>query len=221
VADDGAATAAEAAAAWAMGSALEFVPPTLAAARQRQTRAMAVRMFVAALTLLVIAGVAELWGAKRELDAVRAERAAIRDDVAPLLAARDSLDELRQRASSVNDLHARAPRWTRALFDLALLLPEDAHITTLRTAGDTLLVEGTSGRAGDALQAMKKAGSLTDVRITGTVERELQDGETSVERFQMRAVITPMALPREAVKPAMPARAIREAALTEAARRRP
>jgi len=184
-------TAAEAAARCAGIAKLELVPPTLAAARRRRKRTLAGRMVAVAMLLVVAAAGLELWGARRELETVRARRAAIRDIVAPLLSARDSISRLREQAGAIEALESSAPRWTRALFDLALLMPADVHVTELQTRADTVLIEATGSRAGQALQALRRAGSLTGIRMDGAVERELQDGETALERFRMRAVLLP------------------------------
>jgi Tfp pilus assembly protein PilN len=190
--DDGRlATATEAAAARAHASRLEFVSPSAAAERRERGRRNIVRAVGAAVLLVAAAGAVELWGLHRELDSVVAERVAIRDQVAPLLAMRDSIDRVDAEAGAVQRLATRSPRWTRALFDLALLLPPDTHITSMHTTGDTLVVEATAARAGNALQALRKAGSLTDVRLVGTVERDLEGGTTTSERFRFRARLKP------------------------------
>jgi hypothetical protein len=133
-----------------------------------------------------VAGV-ELWGVQRELDAVRTRRAEIHDAVVPLLAARDSLSRLEEWAGKVAVLDDQSPRWSRALFDIALLLPEDAHLTILQTSGDTLRAEVVGLRAGEALQALRPAASLTGIRMQGVVERDLEEGTTSTERFRFSA----------------------------------
>jgi hypothetical protein len=181
------ATAAETAAAHAADAGLELVPPTLAALRRMRQRTTAWRIAAAAVLLIVGAAALELWGTRRELDAVRARRAEIRDSVAPLLVARDSLSRLDHRIASIRALDTDAPRWTRALFDLALLLPPDTRLTSLHATGDTVTIEAAGARAGAALQALRDANSLTDVRLEGTVERDLEDGTTAIERFRVRA----------------------------------
>lgn len=186
--DDGRlATAAEAAAANARRAALQFVPPAMAAQRRESGRRTLIRAVAAAALLVGGAAAVELWGINRELDAVAAERAAIRVDVAPLLAARDSIDRIRAESDAIRGLASSSPRWTRALFDLALLLPPDAHVTSLHTTGDTLVVEATAARAGEALQRLRRAGSLDDIRLLGTVERDLEGGATASERFRFTA----------------------------------
>jgi len=185
------ATAAEAAATAAARSLIEFVPQGVAARRRLRGRRNTLRAAAAAVILLAVAAAIELWGVRRELDAVRIERAAIREQVAPLLATRDSIDRMGEHTRTVRSLETASPRWTRALFDLALLLPRDAHITSLLTTGDTLVVETTGARAGAALQALRRAGSLVDIRLVGTVERDLEDGATASERFTFSARLKP------------------------------
>lgn len=183
-------SAAEAAAAGAADSIIELVPPTLAAQRRDRARTSAWLIAAAAIVLLAGAGLVELWGAKRELSEIRAQRQAIREQVAPLLQARDSVGRLESRALVIERLEQESPRWTRALFDLALLLPGDTHVTTMRTAGDTLVAEATGDRASAALQALRRSGSLEKIRLVGPVERQLEGGETTTERFRFSAILT-------------------------------
>jgi hypothetical protein len=185
-------SASDAAAEGAVTSAIELVPPTLAAQRRDGKRRTALRIAAASVLLVIAAGIVELWGANRELDAVRTQRATIHEQVAPLLADRDSVQHLLERSLAIESLELESPRWTRAFFDLALLLPRDTHITLFRATGDTMLAEATGARASAALQALGRAGSLRNVRLVGAVERVLEDGETATERFRFTAELTPM-----------------------------
>ena len=190
VADAALPDAAGAAAAYAHAAGLTLVSPLQAAARRDRQRTIGLRIAAAAVLLLAGAAAVELWGTERELEAVRARRAELRDAVTPLLATRDSLARLEERVATIRALDTDAPRWTRAVFDLALLLPPDARLTRLTTSGDTLYVEAAGARAGAALQALRSASSLYDVRLDGTVLRDLEGGETVVERFRVRARLT-------------------------------
>lgn len=189
------ATAAEAAARHAADAEPELVPPTLAAERADRARGNTLRMAGLAAVLLVAAAAVHLWGAKRELDAVRAQRAEIREEVAPVVAARDSLDALNARLATIDGITDRSPRWTRALYELALLLPRDAHLTALVASDTSVEIEAEATRAGAAIQALRGAESLRDVRLLGLVERELEDGETVVERFRLEARLAPLGDP--------------------------
>jgi Tfp pilus assembly protein PilN len=104
------------------------------------------------------------------------------------------------RSQAIAQIERSAPRWTRALFDLALLLPSDSYLTSVRTRGDTLVIEGSGASAGEAMQAMRRAGSLDHFRLEGIVERDLEDGSTSVERFRLSARLKP---PAEAARPSI------------------
>jgi len=177
-------------AAHATAGKLELLPASAALEHEQRRQNLAVRFATAAVILLLLAASVHLWGARRELDAVRAQRAALRPRVEPLLATRDSLDRLRERAATLNSLGG-APEWTRALFDISLLLPPDAHVVSLRGTGDTLIVSAQGARAGAALQALRGAASLRDVRLLGAVERDLEAGTTTLERFTLQARVLP------------------------------
>jgi hypothetical protein len=188
-------SAAEAAALHAGESRLALVTDTALQHRRQSQNRLAARLAAAAVILLVASAVVALWGAQRQLDAVRAERAAIRPQVQPLLLLRDSLDELRARSSAVAAVAQRAPRWTWALHDIALMLPSEAHVTRLHATGDTITIEAEGTGAGTALQALRGAPSLTGARLVGVVDRELADGETAMERFRITARLAPRRLP--------------------------
>jgi hypothetical protein len=184
-------TAMEVAARHVGESRLHLVTDSVAGERRQQQRRLAVRLAAGAVVMLVAAAGVELWGAQRQLEQVRAERAAIRPQVQPLLAMRDSLDALRLRSGAVEDAARQAPRWTFAIQDLAMLLPEGAHVTRLTATGDTLAIEAEGAGAGAALQALRAAPSLQDARLVGVVERELADGATARERFRITALLAP------------------------------
>ena len=183
-------SAATAAAFFAERSPMELTPPSLMVERQRNDRRTAMRAAVAAILLLAVVAALELWGVQRELASVRARRAEIRNDVTPLLAVRDSLAVLQEWTARVQSVDDASPRWSRALFDIAMLLPEDSHLVILQTSGDTLRAEVIGARAGEALQALRPAMSLSSIRMEGVVERDLEEGTTSTERFRFTARLT-------------------------------
>ena len=183
-------SAATAAAFFAERSAMELTPPSLTVERQRHDRRMAIRAAVAAILLLAGVAALELWGVQRELASVRARRAEIQNDVTPLLAVRDSLAALEEWIARVQSLDDASPRWSRALFDIAMLLPEDSHLVILQTSGDTVRAEVIGAKAGEALQALRPAMSLSGIRMEGVVERDLEEGTTSAERFRFTARLT-------------------------------
>ena len=177
----------EGAAARSTEGSLELVPPALAEQRKERARRNAAVLVSAAIVLILGAAGAHLWGAYRELGAVQEQREAIRGEVEPLLLARDSLALLRQRVEAVQEISTSSPVWTRSLVELAALLPSDTYVTGFFASGDTLELEAAGARAGEAIQILREAGLFEDVRLQGIVERELEDGETVVERFSLRA----------------------------------
>jgi hypothetical protein len=120
--------------------------------------------------------------------------------VAPALAARDSLDQISARLEELRTMGRESARWTFSLVEVSVLLPSETHLISLRAAGDTAVVEAEGGRAGDALAALRTATTLEDVRIEGTIQREIEGGTASGERFTLSAVLTPRSKTADAGK---------------------
>lgn len=179
--------AGETAAAHAAAAPARLVTATEQHRRSALERRRAGWLAAAAVLLLIASAGVEIWGAQRQLDAARDRRAAIRAQVGPLLGVRDSLDRLNEHSRSIERVADTAPRWTAALFELTMLLPPETHLTRVHTTGDTLVMEAEGSRAGAILQAIRSAGTLRDARMLGAVERQLEDGATTVERFRLGA----------------------------------
>jgi hypothetical protein len=170
---------------------LELVPPSLASDRREKGRKNAVALASAAAVLILASLGASLWGAHRELRSIQEQRASIRSEVAPLLSARESLNNLTTQIHSMEDLSQSSPVWARSLVELAALLPEDTYLTGFFASGDTVELEAAGTQAGEAIQALREAGLFQEIRLQGLVERELEDGETVVERFKLWARLPP------------------------------
>jgi len=184
-------TPGESAASRADAAELQLVSPTMAGQQRARARRHTGSLLATAAVLVVASFGVRFLGARRELNAVQDQRAGIRAEVAPLLAARDSLEHLAVEAESMEEISRRAPLWTRALVELTALLPRDAYLTGFYASGDTVEIEGAGARAGSAIQALREAGVFEEVRLEGVVERELEDGETAVERFRLWARVPP------------------------------
>src|SRR5690606_402774 len=91
----------ESAAEYAHAASTELVSPGLAYARQRMRQRLAVRLGTAAVVILAAAGALELWDARRDLAELRAQRAAIREEVQPMTELMDSLHAFDARARAV------------------------------------------------------------------------------------------------------------------------
>jgi hypothetical protein len=176
------------------GSAtLELVPPPLAWARRERSRRVTVRMVAAAVVMLALAAAVHLAGTSRAFRSVQRERAELREAVAPALAARDSLDRMTTRLETLRGLGRESSRWTFSLVEMSMLLPSETHLIALRAVADTAVIEAEGGRAGDALAALRSASSLHDVRLEGAIQREIEGGTTTRERFTLSAVLAPRA----------------------------
>lgn len=182
-------SAASLAAEHAYATSTELVSAGLALARQRARRRLAVRLGAAAVVVLAAAAGLELWDARRDLDEIRAERAAIREEVRPMAELRDSLQAFEARARAVLEIEGLAPRWTPVLVELARILPRDSHVQRLHARGDTVSIQVVSGRAGPALAQLRQARTLRNVELNGVVDRQMEGGTTTSERFTVSALL--------------------------------
>jgi hypothetical protein len=177
------------------GSAeIELLPESRAQMRAAHQRALALRLgFAAALLLMGAAGL-ELWGEQRELNALRAQRAAIQKEVAPLLAVRDSTNQVNDRIKRIDELRSGSSHLTAALIDLATLMPSNTYVTAVHANGDSLVVEAAGAQAGGALQALRTSEVLRDIRLRGSVDRRMEEGAVTTERFTFTARVAPRPL---------------------------
>jgi hypothetical protein len=102
----------------------------------------------------------------------RAERA---------IAARDSAQQLAAVLAAFANLDRSAPRWSAVLSQLALALPEDAELTSLRAADDSMSLEGQAGNAARVLSALRRAPGVRSTGTTTPIRRETSARETPVE----------------------------------------
>jgi Tfp pilus assembly protein PilN len=173
---------------------IELLPESRAQLRAAHQRALALQLAAAAAVLLTGAAGLELWGEQRELAALRAQRAAIRTEVGPLLAVRDSTNQVNDRIKRIDELRAGSSHLTAALIDLATLLPSNTYITAVHANGDSLVVEAAGAQAGGALQALRTSEVLTDIRLRGSVDRRMEEGAVTNERFTFTARVAPRPL---------------------------
>ena len=156
------------------------------ASRRRRSRRNTRARFVAAALLLAGAAAVESWGTSRERAALAAERARIHGDVTRALATRDSLAAASDRLAALRSTIEGAPRWSRVVTSLASELPDDAFLTALHAAEDTLQLQGTATRAAPVFEAVRGDPSVRSVRPEGPIRQEIADGETT-ESFTLVA----------------------------------
>jgi hypothetical protein len=159
------------------------------AARQREVRRATLMVAGVAALLVVVAAALELWGVRRELAAVEAERAAIRPQVSATLIGRSSLEDAYKRLAAIAESRRTAPHWAPILAELTARLPEDAYFTTVRTRGDSLVVDGLAASAKKVFSAIDASPNLRGVRAPAPVRRQSQEGGDPMERFTLAATL--------------------------------
>jgi hypothetical protein len=169
----------------------EIVPDFVAAVRHQQGRRVTARLFTAANVILLTAAAVHYWGTARVLELLGSERAELSALVTPAMAQRDSLFRLEARLAELQALEAQARGWTSSLVELSVALPPETYLMSLRAAGDTVVLDAVGGRAGEALAALNSSRSLSDVRLEGTIQREIEGGTTARERFTLSGILTP------------------------------
>ena len=175
------------AAGFAGRATLRFVTQAMAEAATRRARKAALVLASAATVLLGLAGALEMWGAERELAAVRERRREIAPAVREVSRARGTLHDLDVRFATLRALEGSAPQWPVVLTLVAQRLPADARLTAFRAEGDSLLVEGEARRAGRVFDAMAGVPGVVAVRAAAPVRREFREGAPPVERFVLVA----------------------------------
>jgi hypothetical protein len=164
-----------------------LLPESVHAARRGSSRRLTASLVAAAAACLVVAAGLELWGAGRELAAVQARRGELRESVATVVRARGMVDGMSARFARLDALEAGTPRWSVVLSTLAHHLPADAHLTSVRAAGDSLLLEGKARRALGVMEALQKTPGIAQVRPVAPIRRELHESGPTVEHFVLSA----------------------------------
>lgn len=140
--------------------------------RARETRVAATVRLLARIGLfsLLAAGALHWWGAQRRVGRLEARREALRLGLQGVIAVRDSLT----RATDILDELARAgrsaPRWSERVWALATVLPEDAHFTSWRGEGDSLVIEGRAGDPAIVMERLRTARGVDGTRAAAAAD---------------------------------------------------
>jgi hypothetical protein len=167
--------------------------------RAASGRRLTTSLLAATFGLVLISALLELWGVKRELAAVNAERARLRPQLESTLAGRTSFETSTRRLSALLAAQRQSPYLSGVIASVTDVLPEDAYILSFRTRGDTLLLDGLAKNAAAAFDALGAAPDLANVRSAAGVQRQLQDDGTALEHFTIQGR---MLLPQPRSSPA-------------------
>ena len=174
-------------------------------ARRTELRNTILAVAAAAVLIFAIAAAIGLWGVKRELKQIEAERAAVRPMVAATLVGRTSVEDAYRRLAAVAAAERAAPRWAPVLAELSAIVPDDAYLTAFRTRGDSLVIEGMAARAVRVFDAIHDSKLLVGVRAPAPVRREAPEGGDPLERFSIAAALKgsgqPLTPPATPAKP--------------------
>lgn len=165
---------------------LHLLPEGVRAQRAKAAARVGRAAGVAAAALLLLAAGVNLWGERRELSAIRAQRAAHAESVRNALALQDTLLAAADRVIGVASADASAERWSAVIAQVAGALPPDAHLTAFRAELDSVSLEGQATNAAGVFAAMRMAPGFVAVRATAPVRQE-GTGEAVVERFLLGA----------------------------------
>jgi hypothetical protein len=165
----------------------ELLPQPIRQERWRRERRLSHWLLAGAAAMVLLSAALELWGAHRELAALQAERRAMRPLVARAMELRETVDGVRARLQSLAAAEAGASRWTGIIANVAENLPSDAHLLSLRGAGDSLVLDGVAGRAAGTFESLRRAPGVAGVRAEAPIRQEAQDSAAPVERFSLGA----------------------------------
>jgi hypothetical protein len=145
------------------------------------------RLTAASAALLLLSAVLVLWGTKRQLHAVQAERAAINPLISATLVGRTSVETAFRQLAVLAATQRAAPRWSNVIAGLSVRLDEHAYLTSLRARDDSVVVEGIAVSAARAFDSIFQAPGLVNVRAAAPVRRESPEGGPALERFTIAA----------------------------------
>jgi Tfp pilus assembly protein PilN len=152
-----------------------------------QATKLAWRLAGAAAALVLLSSALELWSVKRQLRAVRDERAALRGQIAATLVGRTTLDATYRQLAALNGIERGSPRWSSVITTLSQAVPDDAYLTALRIRQDSVIVDGLGEHAARVFDALARTPGLADVRAAAPVRREAQDEGSALEHFTIAA----------------------------------
>jgi hypothetical protein len=152
----------------------------------------------AAVVLFAVAAGIQLWGVRRQLAELRAEREALRPQLAATMVGRTTVDATYKHLVTLNQIESSSPRWSSVIATLSQSVPEEAYLTAIRARQDSLIVDGLAGHAARVFDSIERTRGFSDVKSAAPVRREVQEAGPALEHFTIAARV-------EAVKPSQTA----------------
>ena len=167
--------------------------PQLLPARIWQKTEQAERMRALLLAVVVagavtLAGVAHLWGLRRELAAVADERRAHAEAVETALAIEREIHTAQSRLEAVRRAEAGVSRWSRVLVSVAQTLPDSAFLVAFAVESTRVRLDGVAPAASSVAGALSHSSLLRDVTLVSAFR---SPGTEDVERFALTLAVQP------------------------------
>lgn len=140
--------------------------------RAREARVVSTVRLLAwiGLVSLLAAGALHWWGAQRRVATLEARREALRPGLQSVLAVRDTLTHATDILGELARAGRDAPLWSERVWALATVLPDDAHFTSWRGEGDSLVIEGRAGDPATAMERLRTARGVDGIRAAAAVD---------------------------------------------------
>jgi hypothetical protein len=167
--------------------ALTLLTEDVAEVRARAGRRLTTMIFAASLALVIGAALLELWGTRRELAAVQAERARLRPQLQSMLTGRSTFEASNRKLSALFAAQRETPYLSGVIAAITDALPADAYLLSFRARRDTLILDGLAKNSTEAFNALAEVPGLANVKSVGGVQRQLQDDGTALEHFSVQA----------------------------------
>jgi hypothetical protein len=145
----------------------------IAERRRAQQRKLRWMLAAAAVVLLALGMAGFAWRTTAQLHDVAAERKAIAPRVAAAQQLEASFNTVALPSQSLARVEEHGARWSTVITDLATALPPDAFIQSLRTANDTLVIEGAAQTGARVFQTVGASDLLTNVTPVGSIRRDV------------------------------------------------
>jgi hypothetical protein len=100
-------------------------------------------------------------------------------------ALRDSARRDVERLTAFAELERSAPRWSAVLSRVALGLPSDASVFSLRVDGDSLAIEGEATDASRVVTGLQRTVGVRTTRAISPILHEGSGEQAPVERWRL------------------------------------
>jgi hypothetical protein len=179
-----------------------LVTDTMRAAQAALTRRIVTRIALAAGVLILASGMLEWWGVRRELDAIKAQRAVLAPQISSTLVGRTTVENAFRQLQALAQEERAAPHWSAAIAALSERLPAEAYLAGFRGRGDSVSVDGLAEHAARVFDAIEKVPALAGVHSAGPVRIETSTDGPTLEHFAIAARLVHPGESRATTKPA-------------------